>query len=119
MGRKILVVDDEWAIRELMIEYFSVRGYTVSEAANFVEVFAAVDRDPPDLVLLDVGLPGMDGVEILRRMRQDHPEVPVIMVTANDDPALARRTREIGAVDCLFKPVNFDRLGTLVASQIS
>jgi two-component system response regulator (stage 0 sporulation protein F) len=119
MGRKILVVDDEWAIRELIIEYFSGRGYTVTEAGNFVEAFAAVARDQPDLVLLDVGLPGMDGVEILKRMRQNHPQVPVIMVTANDDPTLARRTREIGAVDCLFKPVNFDRLGHLVESRIT
>ena len=89
LGR-ILVVDDEAPVREVLSEYFTTQGYVVDSASNGNEALAAVKRARPDLVLLDVRMPGLDGVEVLRRIREVDGGITVIMVTANEDVALAR-----------------------------
>ena len=89
LGR-ILGVDDEEPERDVLGEYFESQGFGVEAAIDGEAALAALDRDRPDLVLLDVRMPGIDGVEVLRRIRRAAPELPVIMVTANEDVALAR-----------------------------
>jgi two-component system response regulator (stage 0 sporulation protein F) len=115
---RILVVDDNVWVRQLLSDYFAFRDYLVTQASNADEAFDAIGRDRPDLVLLDMGLPGTDGLEVLRRLRREHPEIGVIMITGNKDVALARETYRIGAIDCKFKPLDLDRLGRTVASTL-
>jgi len=106
LGR-ILIVDDEHSVREVLSEYFSEQGYSVATAGDGEEALALVRQDTPDLVLLDVRMPGIDGVETLRRMRGIAPDVSVIMVTANEDVGLARETLKLGALDYVAKPFDF------------
>ncbi|HEU4367240.1 MAG TPA: response regulator [Methylomirabilota bacterium] len=106
LGR-ILIVDDEPSVREVVSEYFSEQGYGVETAGGGEEALALVQKSPPDLVLLDVRMQGLDGVETLRRLRALAPQVSVIMVTANEDVGLARETLKLGALDYVAKPFDF------------
>ena len=104
---RILIVDDEQSVREVLSEYFTEQGYSVENAGGGEEALALVQRSTPDLVLLDVRMPGIDGVETLRRIREIAPDVSVIMVTANEDVGLARETLKLGALDYVAKPFDF------------
>jgi DNA-binding NtrC family response regulator len=107
---KILLVDDEPAIREILEEHFAGQGYQVGCARDGQEALAAVAGDRPDVVVLDVGLPGMNGLEVLRRLYRHDPTIAVIMISGNADVALAQATLKLGAIDYVFKPLDFDRL---------
>ncbi|MBI2493916.1 MAG: response regulator [Candidatus Rokubacteria bacterium] len=117
LGR-ILVVDDEEPVREVLTEYFGAQGYAVEAVASGADALAAVKRGRPDLVLLDVRMPGIDGVETLRRLRGLDGGVAVIMVTANEDVGLARETLKIGAFDYVAKPFDFAYLDRAVAAAL-
>jgi CheY-like chemotaxis protein len=106
LGR-ILIVDDEQSVREVLSEYFTEQGYGVETAGGGEEALALVGTRAPDLVLLDVRMQGMDGVQTLRRLREIAPDTSVIMVTANEDVGLARETLKLGALDYVAKPFDF------------
>src|SRR5256884_9534891 len=106
LGR-ILVVDDEAPVREVLTEYFATEGYAVEAAGSGVEALTAIRGGRADLVLLDVRMPGLDGVQVLRRIRELDERGPVIMVTANQDVGLARGTPKLGAFDSVPKPFAF------------
>jgi two-component system, response regulator, stage 0 sporulation protein F len=118
LGR-ILVVDDEAPVREVLTEYFATEGYTVEQATSGVEALSAVRGRRADLVLLDVRMPGLDGVQVLRRIRELDDSVPVIMVTANEDIGLAKETLKLGAFDYVAKPFDFDYLDRAVAAGLA
>jgi two-component system response regulator (stage 0 sporulation protein F) len=113
LGR-ILVVDDERSVVEVLSEYFSGQGYTVRTASDGHEALAAVPEYRPAVVLLDVRMPGLDGVEVLRRIRASDKSIAVIMVTANEDVELARETLKLGAFDYVAKPFDFGYLDQAV-----
>lgn len=117
LGR-LLIVDDEAAVLEVLNEYFATQGYTVETASNGAGALEAVRRARPDLVLLDIRMAGMDGIEVLKRLRQLEPALAVIMVTANEDVALARETLKIGAFDYVAKPFDFRYLDRAVAAGL-
>jgi two-component system response regulator (stage 0 sporulation protein F) len=116
---RILIVDDESSVREVLGEYFTDRGYTVDAASDGEAALATVQRVVPDLVLLDVRMPGMDGVETLRRIRAVAPALAVIMVTANEDVTLARETLKLGALDYVGKPFDFVYLERAVGAAVA
>jgi len=118
LGR-ILVVDDEAPVREVLTEYFATEGYAVEAATSGLEALSAVSGGRADLVLLDVRMPGLDGVQVLRRIRELTDSVPVIMVTANEDVSLARKTLMLGAFDYVAKPFDFDYLDRAVAAGLA
>src|SRR2546426_61933 len=118
LGR-ILVVDDEAPVREVLTEYFSTEGYAVEAATSGVEALIAVRGGRADLVLLDVRMPGLDGVQVLQRIRELTESVPVIMVTANEDVGLAKETLKLGAFDYVAKPFDFDYLDRAVAAGLA
>jgi len=80
--KKILVVDDEVNIRELYRDELAEEGYRVELAENGLQALAKFESFRPDLVTLDVMMPGMDGIEVLRRIREKNPSVPVLLLTA-------------------------------------
>jgi two-component system response regulator (stage 0 sporulation protein F) len=116
---RILVVDDEAPVREVLAEYFATEGYAVEAAGSGVEALTVVRGGRADLVLLDVRMPGLDGVQILRQIRAFDERVPVIMVTANEDVGLAKETLRLGAFDYVAKPFDFDYLDRAVAAGLS
>jgi DNA-binding response OmpR family regulator len=117
LGR-ILIVDDEEPVLDILSEYFAGQGYTVQTAASGVEALAVAGRERPDLVLLDVSMPKMDGVEVLRRLRAIHDDLVVIMVTANEDLGVARETLKSGALDYVAKPFDFQYLDRAVIAGL-
>ncbi len=117
---KILVVDDEPLIVEMIEDTLSNEGYSISKAYSGEEALSAIESDTPDLVLLDLMLPGMDGYEVCRQMQRDarFSHIPVIMLTAK--AAIADRVTgyERGADDYITKPFDADELLIRVRAQI-
>jgi DNA-binding response OmpR family regulator len=102
-GGTILVVEDEANIADLVDMYLRKEGFRVLQAASGEDGLAAAKRERPRLVVLDVGLPGMDGLEVCRRLRAESP-VPVIFLTARDSEIDRVLGLEMGADDYLTKP---------------
>jgi DNA-binding response OmpR family regulator len=114
----ILLVDDEVEILDAITEYLEREGYAVTRAIDGEEALRKVRNERPDLVLLDLGLPGLSGLDVLRRLREDHPRVPVVMLTGLNDEGQARRTLQMGAVDYISKPFDLDHLNRVVLAAI-
>ena len=110
MEGRLLLVDDDPGVLDLLNEYFAGQGYDVEVATSGEVALSAVRAKRPDLVILDIRMPGIDGVEVLRRLRRQDATLPVIMVTANEDVTLARETLNIGAFDYVAKPFDFTHL---------
>ena len=115
---KILLVEDEIEILDAITEFLEREGYAVIRAVEGEEALRRVENERPDLVLLDVGLPGLSGLDVLRRLRDDHPRVPVVMLTGLNDEAQARRTLQMGAVDYISKPFDLGHLSRVVLAAI-
>ncbi|MEK7371202.1 MAG: response regulator [candidate division NC10 bacterium] len=116
---KVLVVDDELEVRQILQEFLAHRGYEVYAAESGPEALNALDTFKPDVVLLDVLMPGMDGVETLKRIVALQPTLPVIMVTANADVGITSRLLGLGAADYIPKPFDLEYLDQAVSIQVS
>ncbi|PYM55716.1 MAG: hypothetical protein DMD77_18760 [Candidatus Rokuibacteriota bacterium] len=101
---KILVVDDDVPVAEMLAEHLTELGYQVISAHGGIEALTKLDLEKPHVILLDVRMPEMDGVEVLRRIRSFDSKVGILMITGNDDVDLAKETIELGAFDYLLKP---------------
>src|SRR2546423_14353160 len=99
----ILVVDDEPKITQLVRDYLERAGFAVRSARDGPEALMRARTDPPDLVVLDLGLPGLDGFEVTNRLRRDST-VPIIMLTARNDESDTLVGLELGADDYVTKP---------------
>ncbi len=100
---RVLVVDDDADVRRMLVDYLGTHDYEVTAAANGTEMRAALERQVPDVVLLDVGLPGEDGLSLARFLRERH-QVGIIMVTAADGVVDRVVGLEMGADDYVAKP---------------
>jgi phosphate regulon transcriptional regulator PhoB len=106
MSSRVLIVEDEPDIRELVVHHLKREGYQVSAASSGEEALRQVQAAPPDLVLLDLMMPAMDGLEVCRRLRQDPTtaSLPIVMLTAKGDEVDRVLGLEIGADDYVVKP---------------
>jgi two-component system, OmpR family, response regulator len=102
--RRVLVVDDEPAIRELIAMICEYEGWDVRTAEAGLPALREVRAAPPDVVLLDSMLPDLDGLTVLRRIHAEHPQLPVIMVTARDSAADRAALLAAGAAGYVTKP---------------
>ncbi|MGA8873554.1 MAG: response regulator, partial [Candidatus Acidiferrales bacterium] len=107
---RILVVDDEEAIREVVSTLLEAQGYPCTVASNGRLGFEAFRKDSFDLVLSDIVMPEMDGLKLLAALREEDPDVPVIMVTAMHDISIALEAIRAGAYDYILKPFEKDQL---------
>lgn len=119
--RKILIIDDDMLIRELLKNQLSAKPYEIIEAKNGVEGISKAISDKPDLILLDLHMPGMDGVEVIKKIKaQDNTkEIPIIVLTAsglNDEVVEALHS---GANDFLTKQYQPDELIKKIEKHIS
>ncbi|MGG0645169.1 response regulator [Sporosarcina gallistercoris] len=102
--KKLLIVDDQAGIRLLLDEVFKKEGYETVLASNGKEALLRVENDDPDCILLDMKMPGMDGAEVLRQVKSDRPDRPVVMMTAYDEIESADPEAEHRADHYFTKP---------------
>ena len=108
---RILVIDDEAAIRDSLRMTLEYNGYEFIGAATGQEGLALAERESPDLVLLDIKMPGMDGIDVLGRLRSQNEALPVVMISGHGTTSTAVEAIKRGAVDFLDKPFeSIDRL---------
>ena len=112
--RQVLVVDDEPEMRAVLAEYLQGKGFEVLQADGGEAALRRLPEFRPQVVLLDIMMPGLSGVETLRRIKTLQPETAVIMVSAIEDQETARQTLAVGAADYVAKPVDFQYLDSVL-----
>jgi len=110
MPKKILLIDDEPEICSMVTEFLIDAGYAASYALTGPDGLQAIDKNTPSLVLLDVGLPGMDGIEVMRKIHEKHPSLAVIVLTGHKDTDTVKKMIEYGACEYLTKPIHLETL---------
>lgn len=110
MVENILLIDDERQFVVTMAKRLRRRGFAVTEAGGGLEGLRALNRGPVDVVVLDVGMPDMDGIQVLREIKMRFPQIQVLMLTGHADMEIAISGMAMGAFDYLMKPVEFDVL---------
>jgi len=118
LGR-VLVVEDEPRVGAMLRDSLVELGYIVKVAAGGGEALELVPVFEPDVVLLDLLMPEMPGVEVLAHLRRDHPTLPVVIMSGNEDVEVARATLRDGAFDYLSKPFTMNVLARVVAAAIA
>lgn len=108
--KKILVVDDERSIQESLTMILEYEKYSVDCASNGAETFAKLDSDSYDAILLDIKMPGMDGIEVLERIKENYPDIPVVMILGHGTIETAVEATRKGAFDFLSKPLDRDKI---------
>jgi len=107
---RILVVDDEIAIVDVLKTFLEDNDHKVFAAYDGIEAVEVVKRERPHLILLDIYLPKMDGIEVLKKVREFDDSIGVIMITAFREEDVAKHALELGAFDYINKPFDFDYL---------
>lgn len=106
----VMIVDDEESIRETLSGIFEDEGYETVTAASGEEGVRAAKESGPDIVLLDIWLSGMDGIETLKELREEYPDLPVIIISGHANIELAVKATRIGAYDILEKPLSMEKV---------
>jgi DNA-binding NtrC family response regulator len=114
---RVLLVDDEVEFVSTLSERLNLRNFDAQTATSGEEALMKIDQSPPDLVLLDMLMPGMNGIEVLKRIKRDHPAVKVILLTGRGSWDGIQGIRE-GAYDCLMKPIQIEELMQIMASAM-
>jgi len=115
---RVLVVDDEHSIRLALYQLLDEEGFQVDTASSGIEAIELMTQDAFEVVLLDIMMPGISGLEVLKRLLADYPDTVVIMVTANADIGTATNAIKDGAYDYLIKPFALDDVLQSVARGI-
>lgn len=107
---RVLVVDDEPHLLRTVVLNLSGRGFDVSTASSATVALAQIRRQPPDLLVLDLGLPDLDGLDVIRELREYGPELPIIVLSARSGSQDKVTALDLGAVDYVTKPFDMDEL---------
>jgi DNA-binding response OmpR family regulator len=118
LGR-ILLIDDDPELVDVLAEYFAGAGYEVMAAHRGADGLTLADQKRPDVVLLDIRMPGMSGVQVLQQLRLRSPELPVVMISGAGDLQLARGCLTRGAFDYVAKPFVLDHVHRCVAAALT
>jgi len=118
LKKKILIVDDQYGIRILLTEIFQKDGYETYQAGSGVQALSIIKENLPDLVILDMKIPGMDGLEILRRLKEYNSAIKVIMMTAYGELDMINKAMELGAITHFAKPFDIDEIRAELKRQL-
>ena len=116
---RILVVDDESVVSSMLCDVLATVGYVVASAASGEKALNLVPTFKPSVVLLDLAMPGMSGMEVLQHLRREYPRIPVVILSGNQDAEAKRRTLEAGAFDYLTKPFSLTLMRAAVRAAIA
>lgn len=119
MDKKVLIVDDQNGIRVLLMEVFTNEGYDTYQASNGKLALEIVRTVSPEIVLLDMKIPGMDGLEILKHIKTIDPSMKVIMMTAYGELDMIKEATDLGAIMHFTKPFDIDELRIAVNMQLN
>ena len=115
---KLLIVDDESDVREFARNFFRKRGIEVFVAANGADALSIVTAERPELVLLDIRMDAMNGLEMLREMRRVHDQTRVIMVSGLEDEKIVEEVKGLGVTNFIHKPLILDELEKIVLAEL-
>jgi two-component system response regulator (stage 0 sporulation protein F) len=115
---KILIVDDQFGIRILLTEVLQKEGYQTFQAANGYQAIEIAKEHAPDLVLLDMKIPGMDGIEILKRLKEYDQSIKVIIMTAYGELDMIQEAKDLGALTHFAKPFDIDEIRQAVRQHL-
>ena len=113
-GETVLVIDDEQLVRDLVVQFLTLRGYRGIGVKEGAQALSIVEQSPPDLILLDLMLPGMSGVDVLRRLREKHYSGAVIIVTGSSDEELLEEAWSLHPQEVISKPIDLEKLLAIV-----
>ncbi|MDF9577421.1 sporulation initiation phosphotransferase Spo0F [Bacillus paranthracis] len=119
MEGKILIVDDQYGICVLLHEVFQKEGYQTFQAANGFQALDIVKKDNPDLVVLDMKIPGMDGIEILKHVKEIDESIKVILMTAYGELDMIQEAKDLGALMHFAKPFDIDEIRQAVRNELA
>jgi len=108
MKGKVLVVDDEKVIRDMLRDFLKKKGYEVLTAATAMEGIEKLKKEKPKVILLDIRMPGLSGVDAIKKIREADKDVGIIMATAVIDEEIAKETIRLGASDYILKPFDLE-----------
>jgi len=114
MKAKILIVDDQKGVRRLLEELFRQEGWEVRSAADGLEAIDLAEEIVPDLILMDVKMPNMNGLEATHEIMQRQPAIPIIMMTAYGEIEVVRQALDAGVKRCISKPFDIKALRDMV-----
>ncbi len=115
----VLIVDDETTIIESLSGILSDDGFEVIHAFNGYEALKKIETESPDIVLLDIWMPGMDGIETLREIKLKFPNIPVVMITGHGSIESAVDATKSGAFDFLEKPLSIDKVMVTINNALN
>ena len=118
MSFRILVVDDDADVRDVLTRFLKRRGYIVEHACDGEEALDAVREHEPDLMLLDIYLPKMTGLDVLLHMRDEHLYARTIALSGIPDDQIVQSSKELGAVDFMAKPFDFPALTAAIDANL-
>ena len=110
MPKKILLIDDEPEICKMVTEFLLSSSYAAYYALNGPGGLDLFEKEKPDLVLLDIGMPGMSGLEVLQEIRKKNPSVPVVILSAHKEVETLKKALHLGASEYITKPINLETL---------
>ncbi len=119
MKTQILVVDDENSVRELLLTFLKDRGFSVAGAKDGHEALELAQKLKPQMIFLDIAMPGLNGIETLKRLRKETPESNVIMISGHADHDMALAALDLGAFDFIKKPFDLAYLQNVVLLKMT
>lgn len=115
---RILIIEDEPPIRRFLRTALSAQGYRIEEAETGESALEFLKRNPVDLIVLDLGLPGIDGLEVIERLRAEGRSTPIIILSSRDDEAGKVRALDMGADDYVSKPFGMEELSARIRTAL-
>jgi CheY-like chemotaxis protein len=113
-AHRVLVVDDEEELTTTLVERLQIRGFAAAGVTSGAEALQLLARQPFDVVVLDVKMPGLGGIEVIKRIKQDHPRIEVILLTGHSSAQSAENGLGLGAHAYVLKPVKIDVLTDMI-----
>ena len=116
---KILILDDEKGLCDQLKKYFGYRGYTVFAVTSGKEALSVIKKESPQILVLDIRMDGVTGLDVLKKAKEDNPNVKAVMITALSDDATKEQAKELGADEYITKPFSYDVLEKLIIHMVN
>lgn len=116
--KRVLVVDDEKVVCDMLKKFLTKKGYKVSISLNGEDAIRKTEKVKPHVILLDIKMPSMDGIEVLKRIREFYKEIVIVMITAIKNNGIGQRCMELGADDYITKPISLDYLENVLLVKL-